>query len=164
MLTQNELRELFNYNPETGVFKRKKHQRWPNATTPDIAGWLNPNGYWYITINNKKYLLHRLAWLYVYGYMPKQLDHINRVSSDNRIANLRESTQSENMQNTSMRSDNTSGFKGVSLMRRDNTWRARIKVDGKSKTIGYYKTQQEAHDTYKREKSKLHTFNPSTGE
>ena len=72
------------------------------------------------------------------------VDHINHNRLDNRKSNLRVCTQQQNNINVSTRKNNTSGYKGVSLDKRRNKWRARVNIDGKEKSLGYYKTKEEA--------------------
>ena len=141
ILTQERLKELLRYDPETGVL------RWivsPVGTvaTGSIAGTLNPNGYRYIRINNKKYLAHRLVFLYTEGaFPPDETDHINRNRSDNRWCNLRACTRRENQQN---RSDNTS-FVGVKWMKKDKRWSVYgPAIKGKQVYLGYFKTHLAA--------------------
>jgi len=138
-LTYERLHKLLNYNPETGVFTRKvKRNR--RAKIGDVLGSKNNLGYIHIRIDRKEYLAHRLAWFYVYGYFPENyLDHINRNRADNRILNLREVSNSCNQRNTENHKTNTSGVKGVSFIKRDQAWRAKIRVDNKHINLGSYK-------------------------
>lgn len=105
--------------------------------------------------------VHRLAWLYVHGEWPtEQIDHINQNPVDNRIANLRPADKSQNVQNIDA-AYGSSGYRGVSFDSRcgdGNSWRARIMVDGKSHSLGYYATAEEAHDAYLAAKRELHPF------
>ena len=107
LITQEKLRELLYYNPETGIF------RWKNTPSRkvhanDIAGTIRPDDYVQIGIGKRYYLAHRIAWLYVHGYLPENdVDHINRNPSDNRIVNLREVSQQCNSRNTDNRKNNT---------------------------------------------------------
>ena len=81
-------------------------------------------------------MLHRI----IMGDPPGQfIDHINRDKLDNRRENLRTATKSQNNSNTGVRSDNTSGFKGVNWDKRRNKWVARVQVNGKPIHLGYYK-------------------------
>lgn len=89
--------------------------------------------------------MHRIVWLYHHGYLPENgLDHINRNVTDNRISNLREIAQSCNVKNAKQRSDNRSGVRGVSWMRRDSLWVSQIKGPGKSLYLGRYEDFDEA--------------------
>ena len=134
-ITQQQLKELLHYNEQTGIFT------WVNSAARrvkkgDEAGYIMPIGYVLIniTISGKArgYYAHRLAWLYIYGEMPKnQIDHINHDKADNRLVNLREATYAENHKNHTKRVDNTSGVTGVGFHKRDNRWRAYIQVNGK---------------------------------
>lgn len=105
MITQSELKKIFLYEKESGIFTRKRLNK--------ITGSKNNCGYLNININNKTYYAHRLAWLYVYGEFPKHIDHINHIRTDNRIANLRNVEHKENRRNSSLISTNKSGVNGV---------------------------------------------------
>jgi hypothetical protein len=149
--------ELLNYDPETGVFVWVKRSN-PNVPAGSVAGTMN-NGYVKISIDNKKYFAHRLAWMYVYGSYPKaELDHINRVRNDNRISNLREATPAENKQNLSVAKHNTSGVKGVNFHTYYGKWRAYVYINGKQVSCGYFSSVEEAIAARKEAKKKIHTF------
>jgi HNH endonuclease/AP2 domain len=114
-LSQQRLKELLHYDPESGEFTRIT-QVSSNAFVGSQAGWRELSGYFRIMIDRKKYMSHRLAWLYVYGSFPKRLiDHIDGNPSNNKISNLRECTASENGRNQKMSCKNTSGVNGISL-------------------------------------------------
>ena len=113
ILTQAKLKELLDYNPDTGDFTNKAF-RGLRAIPGEIAGNLNTRGYIDISIGRRKYKAHRLAWLYTYGTWPiNNLDHINRSKIDNRIVNLRDVTQAQNGQNKTKHCNNSSGYTGV---------------------------------------------------
>lgn len=158
-LTQQRLKELLSYDPETGLFINLTQRR-PQAKIGSVAGCKHYSGYIHIKIDNKKYMAHRLAWLYVYGEMPKkELDHINEIKDDNRIVNLRLATHKENGQNVSSpRIDNNSGFRGVSWDKKAKKWCAQIGINGKYKNLGYFVTPEEAYEAYLKAKRKIHTF------
>lgn len=143
-LTQERLKELLHYNPDTGVFTWiKKSKR--STAIGSIAGSKHNQGYRATSIDWKRYLLHRLAWLYVYGEFPNGfIDHINRDRSDNRISNLRVVSRSENQQNHKLSKTNKSGVAGVIWAKKDKRWHARIWLGGKTKNLGYFKTFEEA--------------------
>jgi len=140
-MTQLQLKSLLHYNPLTGIFT------W--LYTNKITA--NPNTssrYCKIRIDYKLYQAHRLAWLYIYGYLPKEIDHINHDKKDNRIVNLREVTRSENMRNKPRISTNTSGACGVIWNKRNKKWNAQIawRVNGKivNKWLGTFKNKEDA--------------------
>lgn len=145
MITQERLKELFTYHPEDGSFVRKVTTS-SNAQKGSWAGYVAKNGYRYLSINNKKYLAHRLAWLYSYGEMPEgNIDHIDGDGLNNRISNLRECNQSQNAANSKGKNGEV-GMKGV--IKQAGKFRARIKVAGKSKHLGYFSTAEQAHQAY----------------
>ena len=98
-LTAEDVRRELNYDPETGEFTRKTS--FFKTRIGERAGSISKStGYVVIAVCGAQYLAHRLAWLYVYGCWPSlHIDHINGEKTDNRIANLREATNGENMQN-----------------------------------------------------------------
>jgi len=138
------------YNPETGEMRWRVTR--PRAKAGAPLGWRSPKGYVIVGVDNRLYKAHRLAWLYVYGKWPEdQIDHINGVKDDNRIANLRDVCNRVNVQNIKKpRADNTSGFTGVTRMHklRARPWVARVNVNGSRVLLGYYRTPVEAHEAY----------------
>lgn len=161
MISEYELKKLLHYNPETGIFKwivSPAHA----VKAGSIAGRLHKFGYIEIRIKNKIYPAHRLAWFYVYGKWPKdQIDHINGIRDDNRIANLRECTNTENQQNRVSRKGSTSKYLGVSWDSKNERWLAQININNKNKYLGSYATEEDAYKAYCKAKAELHTFNPT---
>jgi hypothetical protein len=152
-LTAERLKELVHYNPDTGVFARKVDRGGHKAG--DVMGATSHRGYMKIGVDMRRYYAHRLAWLYVYGEMPKVVDHINGDASDNRIVNLRNVDQAGNLQNqTRMKRSNTSGFTGVS--RKRNKWRAALSLNNRPVWLGVYATKEDAHAAYLEAKRRLH--------
>jgi len=144
MITQERLKELLNYDPETGVFTWKV-QKSNSIKVDDVAGGISNNGYLTIQIDRKAYLLHRLVWLYMCGDFPEtDLDHINGIKSDNRLANLRAVTDSQNNMNRGIPRNNNSGVKGVHLDSRTKKWKSYIKVDGITYHLGYFTSFEQA--------------------
>lgn len=136
MITQEELKRLFIYNPGTGEFIHTTSCRYKSFSAGDRAGTIN-KGYVMIRIPHRVYSAHRLAWLYMTGGWPKNcIDHINLERSDNRWLNLREATFSQNHCNKRKQSNNTSGLKGVT--RHSVKWRAKIKIGDKHVHLGLF--------------------------
>lgn len=164
MLTQAKLKEVLEYNQESGVFIRKTfsgNYAGGKAKIGQIAGSVDERGYIRIRVCGKKYRAHRLAWMYVYGEMPAGIDHINGIKSDNRICNLRPATQVENSQNRAVHSKNTTGYAGVYFYKQTQKYKAQIGFNNKRYAIGYFETPEEAYKAYLQAKAKLHTFNPT---
>jgi len=160
-LTADLLRELLSYDPATGVFRRKVRTS-NRINVGDEAGHINGLGYRLIRVKNQEVRAHRLAWLYVHGRWPAdQLDHINGIRNDNRIANLRESTQAENLQNSGVRTDNKSGHPGVFWNTSQNRWWAYISINKKKFNLGSFLCREEAVRARVAAKAALHPFNPS---
>lgn len=155
-VTQDQLKELLHYDPETGVFTNKVTRN-PRAKQGAIAGSLNTLGYVVIQISMQKIHAHRLAWLYVYGCWPKnQIDHINRIRNDNRLCNLRDVTSSENIHNTSDNRKNTSGYRGVTWNRDRGKWQAQIMASKQYFHLGLYDSPEEAFAVVSAKRRELH--------
>ena len=154
-LTQAELKEVLDYNPETGIFIWKKTMN-NNAKKGKIAGWVSFYGYIEIRYDNKNYKAHRLAWLYMMGRFPNfQIDHKNTIKNDNRIDNLRDTTAAINNQNTRKCLKNSStGFLGVIPKR--GKFVACIGVNYKKIHLGVFESPEEAHEAYLKAKRVLH--------
>lgn len=157
-LTQKRLCEILTYCPNTGVFmwrerpecRRTWNTKHANKRAGDI--W-RPRGsrksYVRIGINNRKYLAHRLAWLYMRGvFPPKGIDHEDGDGLNNRWANLRAANQQQNGANRGANSNNRCGFKGVHFHRATGKYRARINVNGQSHDLGLFITPEAAHAVY----------------
>jgi hypothetical protein len=159
IITQERLKELLHYNPDTGIFTHIPKKR--NTRKTLIAGFNSKEGYLCIGLNRKYYKLHRLAWLYVYGELPERhIDHINGIRHDNRICNLRQASSSDNAQNICKYSNNTSGYIGVSYHKNNQKYVAQISINGKNRYLGIYETAELAYEVYLKAKLELHTFNP----
>ena len=122
----------------------------PRAKKGSTAGCLNKTtGYYYVRVNNKLYLAHRLIWFLAFEEDPKnnQIDHKDRDRKNNKISNLRKSSQTQQNHNQKVKNNNKCGFKGV---RRhiSGLWHAYITVNGKQKSLKYFKTKEEAARAY----------------
>jgi len=152
MITQVRLKELFHYDPDTGIFTARTRRRGSKNRIGDVVGSPEPNGYVRITIDNETHRQHRLAWLYMTGEWPKEeIDHENLDKSDNRWTNLREATHLQNRVNRPCRPDNKSGFKGVSAHTATGRWRATIN----HKHLGLFDSPAEAAAAYRAEAARL---------
>jgi hypothetical protein len=142
--TCDAVRSVLHYDPETGVFTNKIDRN-PRAPAGSIAGYTNTIGYTVIQIGGRKLHAHRLAWLYMTGEWPKcEIDHINRVRSDNRFTNLRQATSTQNKHNTTDRITNTSGHRGVTWHKHRNKWQAQISVAGTHHYLGMFDNIEDA--------------------
>lgn len=137
------LRKLFHYDPETGSLRRYPHIRNPNMgpeAKPDYSGYAAVN--LKLGSQNRRFLAHRLIWCWMTGEWPvDQIDHINRIKSDNRWCNLREATRSQNEMNK-IRKPGKSGVRGVTFRAAcaKHPW----KVTFLGKHVGYFATVEEA--------------------
>lgn len=161
------LRQLLRYDPETGkLFWRERSRemfadtsdhrgrdwacsawnaRWAGkgATTPTKSGHLS------VTINYSRYLAHRVIWKLTFGDEPARIDHRDTNGSNNRIANLRAATVSQNGMNRPPPANNSSGVKGVSYRKDTGKWSAQITVRGKTIRLGCFTTLEAAADAYR---------------
>jgi len=143
MITQNKVRELLDYNRETGVFIWKVSIKGTKGKGKE-AGTLTSKGYRDVCVEGKKYGMHRLAFLYELGYVPENVDHINGIKSDNRWNNLRPATTSDNSCNCKGRGTR-SGYKNVYYDPRGKAkFFAIIRKNKKSYHTGYFETAEEA--------------------
>ena len=142
MITQERVRELFEYREDGNLVWRIPRKGIVVGTT---AGNLSNNGYLRVTVDGRSYLLHRLIWLYHYGYLPEaEVDHIDQCKLRNRRENLREVSRTCNLRNTGNPCTNTSGVKGVGWHKKLNVWRARIVVALKDYHLGQFSDFTEA--------------------
>lgn len=155
-ITVERLREVLDYDQETGVFAWKISTS-NSVKIGDVAGSINGDGYRKIKLDGREYQAHRLAWIYVTGEWPKEfIDHINSTRLDNRFSNLREATHAENRRNVGKQTNNSSGFKGVCWHNQTQRWQAQIAVNGRNKYLGLFDTPEAAHAAYRVAAEKLH--------
>lgn len=139
MLSVERLRELFSYDRDTGVVAKKAPaQRKPPA--------VRHNDYVKVSADGKTYLAHRIAWALATGEWPAgEIDHINGIRSDNRLANLRDVPRQINCHNRhAVRA--ASGILGVSF--KANKWEAKIAVNRRQIHLGRFQTKEEARAAY----------------
>jgi len=159
MLTQNELKSLLHYDPESGDLtwlKNNHNQR----KAGEIAGWICSEGYRCIQIQHKAYKAHRLIYLYMMGHFPKEImDHRNGNRADNHWSNLRSCSRDENAQNRK-KQINKSGFTGVTWNKKLKKYAAAIRINTKLIHLGYFEDPAEGHQAYLLGKQKYHKFQP----
>lgn len=145
-LTLERLKEVLRYEPETGKLCWLQTTRWTRAG--EEAGSIRTIGYRAIMIDGVSHYAHRLAWLYVHGEWPKRhIDHLNGNRADNRIANLRDVSPSENYHNTTkLGPNNTTGYRGVA--RYADKYVSQIMIEGKLTAISMRDNPQDAHADY----------------
>jgi hypothetical protein len=162
------LRSMVDYCPSTGVIRWKprpaslfsddqmmtaerRSESWNKKYAGSEAGCVTRLGYRIVTIDYISIRSHRIAWAIHYGEWPSvEIDHINRIRTDNRIDNLRLATSKQNKWNQSIRKDSTTGVKGVSWCSTKNKYRATSKWNGKYKLLGYFSTIDAAASAYAR--------------
>ena len=133
---------LFNYDI-SGVLTWKVSTN-TKVKVGDIVGCIDSSGYIVVRYKKKNYKAHRLIFLLINGYMPKYIDHINGINSDNRIDNLRDATLTDNQRNRKLPKNNVSGYHGVYFAKNVNKWCAVICVDYKTINLGYFIEFHEA--------------------
>ena len=158
MITLERVKELLHYEPTTGIFTWKCSRGNNRIKAGSRAGSVYPTGYRFIGIDNTDYAESRLAWLYVHGVFPTQvIDHIDGYRDNNRISNLRDVSQADNVKAfRTLGANNKTGFTGVGFFKRDNRYRAYIGLNNKFIHLGYFDTAEEASIAYQGAKLKLH--------
>lgn len=161
MITQDRLKQLFQYDPEQGVLIWRERPRDDFKTTPayyvfksrwegKVAGHIEAQGYRKIGVDGQIQVAHRLIWCFVFGewvsYPQFEIDHVNGDRADNRIQNLRKCTKSMNQRNGSMRVNNKSGVIGVNWKSKQKVWVARIWDGPHHKFLGNFKELDEAKE------------------
>lgn len=178
--SQEVLRQLLDYDPETGVLRWKergldlfKDSGWGReyscrAWNARYAGeeaftTVNSNGYRHGTIHGRFFSAHRVIWAHVNGHWPMgEIDHINGDRSDNRLANLRSVGPCQNRQNMRRSTRNTTGVVGVGIHKASGKWHARITASRRPISLGYFDTFEEAVRARKEGEAK-YGFHPNHG-
>lgn len=155
-ISAERLREIVNYDPETGEFTWKFcHRRRTNKDGK--VGHLSASGYVQMYVDGINTRAHRLAWLYVHGVYPGgHIDHINGDRADNRIANLRDVAPAVNSQNRPAFSK-ANKLKAVGVFEYKGGFRAEITALGRRHHFGVYETLAEARAAYNAGKLILHS-------
>lgn len=157
-LELSRLKELVKYIPETGEFIRLSigtsgNQRYLGKP----SGSFTRKGYRHLSLDGKSYRACRVAWFYMMGEWPQgQVDHRNSKKWDDRWVNLRLATPEQNQRNTGAKATNTSGYKGVSYLKRRKPWRAHIRNEGKQVYLGSFYHIEEAIEAYREAATRYH--------
>ena len=169
ILTAERLREVLEYDPETGEFRwklrissnfssKRAGSIWNSRFAGKIAGCLTePSGYVVIAVDSINYRAHRLAFLWMTGEWPKnEIDHRDMCRHNNIWSNLREATSGQNKLNKKVRSDSSTGIKGVGFCKKRKKYRVDIKACGKWHWIGYFDEKEKAAAAYQKASIELH--------
>jgi len=143
-LSQKTLAENLLYDPLSGEFIWRRNIG-SYAIKNCVAGRVGSDGYIVIALNKQNYLAHRLAFLYMEGYLPEYLiDHKNTCRTDNRWCNLRHATPQCNAQNQKVRKTNKSGFTGVAFNIASGKWLAYARVLKQRISLGSHDSVEDA--------------------
>lgn len=160
-VTQERLKEVLTYDPDTGSFTWNQIR--PAIKVGDRAGFVRRDGYRQVKIDAKPFLCGRLAFIYMTGEDPEEIDHINHNRSDDSWVNLRGVTSAANMLNKSKYKNNTSGTTGVYLNKQHGKWRAEFTVKGVKTSLGFFNTKEEAVAA-RRAADKINAFHINHGQ
>jgi len=157
-ITQEKIKSVLEYNPETGVFiwinSHRNHRHKIGIRAGSILKGRNGRRYEKIGIEYKIYSSHRLAWMYMFGTQPEEIDHVNGDSLDNRILNLRAVTHCQNLRNHGRKIRKNGLPAGVSTSGR--FFRARITAFRKMHYLGTFRSVEDASEAYEKARDKMH--------
>jgi hypothetical protein len=145
MITQDQLKEVLHYCPETGMFTWLVGGGARKGAEAGCVHIQSGKPYRQVGVNNRAYSAHRLAFLYMTGEFPEdQVDHIDGNGLNNIWTNLRPVTCGENQKNRRKYARNTSGTTGVYWNVKCNKWVSQIVVEGKHKYLGLFDNKEDA--------------------
>lgn len=148
-ISHSELLNLVHYDPLTGVFTARVHLSDKTRQGKVLGCISKKSGYCVIRLRGVLYRAHRLAWLYMKGAFPEEdIDHFNRIRSDNRFDNLRIANNSQNQANTNLSRNNSTGRKGVHKYKNRQKYVAYITTNLKRIHLGHFDTIEEAAEAY----------------
>lgn len=148
-LSADQTRELFNYDPLSGKLTWR--------ATGEDAGSLWRGCRVRVYFEGKKYQAHNLIWVWMKGALPVgEVDHKNRIGSDNRWDNLREATRGQNQANTGLYRNNKARVRGVHFVKSLRRWRAMVCSGGKNRHLGYFSDKEQAQQAWISAASQAH--------
>jgi len=153
-ITQEKVKYLFDYISSGNLIRRVSINN--NAKAGDVVGSKRKGGYKAVRIDYTLFSVHRLIFLWHHGYLPDFVDHKDGDTSNNKIKNLRACSNAQNLWNSKLGKNNTSGVKGVSWYKNYQKWRAQICFKGKRIQVGYFDTIPEAKKALQKEREKYH--------
>jgi hypothetical protein len=149
MLTQERLKEVLNYDPSTGMWTNLICRSRAKANC--VVGGRRVHGYVAFNIDKRRYYSHQLAFLYMTGSIPKEIDHIDGDRANNKWENLRIATRRDNNANRKP-SEHRILPKGVTEVqsrgKRTGRFFARVSRNNKGIYLGCFSTPEEAHEAY----------------
>ena len=143
-ITKELLHEHFYY--ANGILCWKKQSKNKSRNLNSECGSIHHTGYRVVHFMNKQFRIHRLIFLYHHGYLPKCIDHIDGNKLNNKIENLREATIKQNGWNRKLSSNNKTGIKGISWVKKYNKWQVYCKTNYKSYFLGYFDSFNDAKE------------------
>ncbi len=177
--SQEVLRQLLDYNPDTGVLTWKRRgpewfvagkrtpsytaRWWNDCNAGNLAFTTNkPSGHKCGSLFGKSVLAHRVIWKMVHGSDAVGIDHIDGDPANNALSNLRAVEQAENCRNAAQRKDNSTGVTGVYQVHKANNWHARIYVDKKQVHLGCFEKFEDAVQARKAAEAQ-YNYHPNHG-
>lgn len=149
MITIERIREMFDYDPSSGSLLWRKHSRRPDRIGKEAGASYGSSAHRRVTVDGKRYMKSWIVWAHYYGEFPSRTpDHEDNNSANDRIGNLRLATKAQNAMNSKIRSDSSTGLKGVSYIKRTGHFYASIYVSGRTINLGRYMSKLEAHAAY----------------
>lgn len=158
-LTASDLKEIFDYDPQTGdVFYKPRprrffktdfyFKRWNTIYSGRKARTIGASGgtkdYFYASVNQRHVACHRIAFAVMTGKLPDMVDHIDGNGLNNKWSNLRKANRSANQKNMKLMKNNKSGVSGVSYSKGYKGWVAIIYHKNERIPLGCSKDKFEA--------------------
>ena len=153
-LTQELVKELFDYRDGFLYWKVRPANRVQIGDRAASLSRRKKGNKYVVIIKCKNYLCSRIIFLWHHGYLPLMVDHENRITTDDRIENIREATRSQNMYNKTSAKNSTSKYLGV--YRNRNKWKVQIRGNGQKINIGAFDNEEQAALAYNREAVRYH--------